>query len=506
MAAFRLVPLALCAVAVGTLLGLLAPQPSAAEVGAQDPYGPAVAALEKWLEREVEAKQLPSLSIALVDDQRVVWSRGYGFADKDRKTQATADTVYRVGSVSKPVTALAIMLLVQMGLLDLDAPITDYLPEFKPVNPFNKKITLRQMLSHHSGLVRESPVGNYFDTTNPPLAKMVESLGKTELVFAPETRISYSNAAVATAGYVLERTQKEPFARHMERVLLEPLGMTSSGFELTPALKKRLAHATMWTYHGREFDAPPIQMSMAPAGNLYSTANDMARLLSFLFAGGKGPKGQLLKPETIEQMYRLQFAKEGEKAGFGIGFAVSEFEGQRRINHGGAVYGFSTEFAALPDSKLGVVVLAARDVSNGVTRRAADYALRLMLAVRNKKPLPDIEVTQPVPIEQARKLAGRYRSKDKNIELLQRDGKLWLLQVDGGIRLELRRLGDDLIVDDLLAFGQRIGVDGDKLKIGKDAFERVAVPRPEPAPEKFRGLIGEYGWDLYVLYVLVLDG
>jgi serine beta-lactamase-like protein LACTB len=482
-------------------------QLAAGDVTAQEPYVQAALAVEKWLQREVEAKQIPSLSIALVDDQRVVWSRGFGFADRDRKTSATGDTVYRVGSVSKPVTALAIMLLVEMGLLDLDAPITDYLPEFKPANPFNKKITLRQMLSHHSGLVRESPVGNYFDVTNPPLAKMVESLAKTELVFAPQSRISYSNAAVATAGYVLERTQKEAFAKHMQRVLLEPLGMTSSSYQLTPQLKKRLAHATMWTYHGREFDAPPIQMSMAPAGNLYSTANDMARLLSFLFAGGKAQKkGQLLKPETIKQMYRLQFAKDNEKAGFGIGFAVSEFEGRRRISHGGAVYGFSTEFAALPDDKLGVVVLAAKDVSNGVTRHVADYVLRLMLAVRNKKPLPEIEVTEAVPLDQARKLAGRYQANAKTIELHQRDGKLWLLEVDGGFRLELRQLGDDLIVDDLLAFGQRITVDGDKLKIATSIFQRVPVPRPEPAPEKYRGLIGEYGWDHNVLYILERQG
>src|SRR5437660_158553 len=146
------------------------------DVTAQEPYVQAVGLLEKWLQQEVEAKRLPSLSIALVDGQRVVWSRGFGFQDAERKKRATGDTIYRAGSVSKPVTAIALMLLVQMGLIDLDAPVTDYLPDFKPRNPFNKKITLRQMLSHHSGLVRETPVGNYFDTTNPPLAKMVESL------------------------------------------------------------------------------------------------------------------------------------------------------------------------------------------------------------------------------------------------------------------------------------------------------------------------------------------
>jgi serine beta-lactamase-like protein LACTB len=493
-----------------TVLALIASYPlvlaEPAPAAGQEPYKEAITALEQWLTQEIEAKHIPSLTIALVDDQRVVWSKGFGFADEERKTHAAGDTIYRVGSVSKPVTALALMMLVEQGKIDLDAPITDYLPEFKPGNPFDKKITLRQMLSHHSGLVRESPVGNYFDVSNPPLAKMVESLNQTELVFAPEARISYSNAAVATAGYVLERTQKEPFAKYMRRVLLEPLGMTSSGYERTPAMSRRVAHALMWTYHGREFDAPPIEMSMAPAGNLYSTADDMCKLLHFLFASGKGPKGQLLKPATLEKMYRLQFAKEGDKTGFGIGFAVSEFEGQRRINHGGAVYGFSTEFAALPDSKLGVIVLASRDVCNRFTGRAADYALRLMLAVKDKKALPEIERTQPVPVELARKLAGRYKSKDNTFDLQQRDGKLWLLQVDGGLRVELRRIGDDLIIDDVHGFGTRFKIEGNKLVTAKSTFERVAAAKPEPPLQKFLGLIGEYGWDHNTLYILEMDG
>jgi CubicO group peptidase (beta-lactamase class C family)/D-alanyl-D-alanine dipeptidase len=480
----------------------LAPSGHGAQPGK---YAAVAEALGPWLQREVELKNIPSLSIALVDDQQIVWSGGFGFSDEQKKTHAGPDTVYRVGSVSKPVTALAMMLLVQLGLIDLDAPITTYLPEFQPTNPFGKKITLRQMLSHHSGLVRESPVGHYFDVSNPPLSAMVASLAKTELVYEPEKRISYSNAAVGTAGYVLERTQRVPFAQHMKRALLDPLGMTSSGYELTPELKKRLAHAMMWTYHGRDFEAPPIQMSMAPAGNLYSTANDMAKLMHFLFAKGKGPKGQLLEPDTIEKMYKLQFAKDGEKAGYGIGFAVSDFEGKRRINHGGAVYGFSTEFCILPDEKLGVVVMAAKDVTNGVTRHAADEALRLMMAARANKPLPQLDKTEPVGVDKARKLAGRYRFKDKTVELLQRDGKLWLLQVDGGYRVELRGQGKDLVVDDPLSFGMGVAVAGDKLTIAKTVFERAASPEPAPPADKWNGLIGEYGWDHNVLYILEMD-
>jgi len=123
-----------CALGVALALGitiLSAREPVHDDIAAQEPYVQAASALEKWLQQEVEAKRLPSLSIALVDDQRVVWSRGFGFQDAARKHHATGDTVYRVGSVSKPVTALVIMLLVQMGLIDLDAPVT-YCANTKP--------------------------------------------------------------------------------------------------------------------------------------------------------------------------------------------------------------------------------------------------------------------------------------------------------------------------------------------------------------------------------------
>src|SRR5207302_8403853 len=121
--------------------------------------------------------------------QAVVWARGFGLADPKAKRPATAETVYRVGSVSKLFTDLAVMRLVERGELDLDAPVTKYLPDFRPGNPFDKPITLRQLMTHRSGLVREPPVGNYFDPTAPTLAETVASLNRTKLVYPPEKRI-----------------------------------------------------------------------------------------------------------------------------------------------------------------------------------------------------------------------------------------------------------------------------------------------------------------------------
>ncbi len=486
-------------------LAVVAPA-ARADTKPPEKYAAAVAELDRWLAKEVAAKRLPALSLALVDDQTVVWSRGFGHLDAGRRHAATADTPYRVGSVSKPFTAILLMLFVEMGLIDLDAPVQDYLPEFRPTNKTGKKITLRQMLAHRSGVVRESPVGNYFDATGPSLADTVASINRTELVYTPESTTSYSNAALATVGFLLEKQGKEPFARLAQRKLLGPLGMADSSFDPPPALRERLPRALLWTYHGREFPAPTWDLGMAPAGSLYSSVNDQARFLRFLFADGRGPKGQVLRAGTLEKMWTVQYPKKGEKGGFGLGFFVSEFEGKRRVGHGGAVYGFATELAALPDDKLGFVVCTSRDVANATTRRVSDVALRHLLAVRAGKPLPAIEETAPVPPGQARELAGRYRAGEKVLELVEPRGRLWAFPPRSGLKIELRRQGSALIFDDLMGHGQKLVPTGDTITWDKDAYRRVETPKPAPLPAKWAGLIGEYGPDHNVLYILEKDG
>ena len=136
------------------------PQPAYIEVARR---------LEPWIAAEIQQKGIPALSIALVDDQKIVWARGFGWADPSKRIPATAETIYRVGSVSKLFTDLTVMQLVEQGKIDLDAPVSRYVPDFAPKNPYDVAITLRQLMSHRSGLVREPPVGHYFDPAPPSL-------------------------------------------------------------------------------------------------------------------------------------------------------------------------------------------------------------------------------------------------------------------------------------------------------------------------------------------------
>jgi len=198
-------------VLAAALLAACASRPTAIPPAA--PYAPVAEALAPWIEQEIKDKGIPALSIALIDDQKIVWARGFGKAD--------AETIHRVGSVSKLLTDVAVMQLVERGELDLDAPVATVVPAFP------HPVTLRQMMAHRSGLVREPPRGNYFDAEARGLADMVASPRETQLVYEPGKRTKYSNAAIATVGYALQLKSGAPFADAVKRAVLEPAGIVT---------------------------------------------------------------------------------------------------------------------------------------------------------------------------------------------------------------------------------------------------------------------------------------
>jgi CubicO group peptidase (beta-lactamase class C family)/D-alanyl-D-alanine dipeptidase len=471
-------------------------------------YAPVATTLESLIRQEIADKDLPAFSIALVDGNEVVWAQGFGYQDPEHKIPATAHTVYRVGSVSKLFTDIGIMQMVEAGKINLDVPVSQYIPDFHPQNPFTNPITLRQLMSHRSGLLREPPLGNYFDPTEPTLEATVRSMNSTEMVYDPGTHQKYSNAGIAVVGYTLQQLNHQSFPEYLKQAVLAPLGMHESSFAPEPDLTRNLAKAYMWTYDGLKFPAPTFELGLAPAGCMYSTVSDLAQFLMVLFDGGRGPKAQVLQRETLEQMWTPQFAKPGQKKGYGLGFAVSELDGRRVIGHGGAIYGFATEVVGLPEDKLGVVTVTTMDAANAVTNAVARHALQLMLALRSGKPLPTFETAKPVPPELARKLAGRYGEGDDAVDLMEREGTLHMLRVQGGFESELRISGDALVANGRLEenFETKIVPVDAGIRIGDKLLKRVEPRQPAPAPRQFDGLIGQYGWDHDVLYVLEKDG
>jgi CubicO group peptidase (beta-lactamase class C family)/D-alanyl-D-alanine dipeptidase len=466
---------------------------------------PVITVLRERIAHEIVDKQLPALAIALVDDQRVIWAEGFGFQDAAHTVPVTADTVFRVGSVSKLFTDIGVMQLVEAGKLNLDVPVATYLPGFHPANPFGGSITLRELMSHRSGLVREPPVGHYFDTSQPSLKQTVDSLNETTLVYPPGTKTKYSNAAVATVGYVLQTVSGTPYAKYLKTSVLEPLGMTHSAFEPEPGLMSHLAEAQMWSYDGLNFAAPKFQLGEGPAGSMYSTVGDLGHFLSVLFAAGRAGQVKVIQSTTLAEMWRPQFASTSATK-FGLGFMLSTLEGERQIGHGGAIYGFATQVAALPDRKLGVVVIATADSSNAVINQIGDDALRLMLSVRKHQPLPALATDHAISPEIARKAAGSYTDGQKHIDLAEEEGKVFLSSSDGGALVELKEAGTHWVRDSRVAYSAEPitfsgnGAATDTLKIGDKILRREAVQTPANSPAGLTDYLGEYGWDFDKLY------
>ncbi len=457
------------------------------------------------VEYEVNQKQLPAFSMAIVEGDDVIWSKGYGFQDASRKVPATADTIYRVGSISKLLTDISIMKLVEQGALDLDVPVTDYLPNFKPNNTTEKPITLRMLMTHRSGLVRESPVGHYFDPDEPTLSQTVASLNGTPIIYEPGTRTKYSNAAIAVVGAVLESKLNGRHADLVKREIFDPLQMDSSSFDLTPAVAERLATSYMWTYDDRRFEAPSFLLGTGPAGNLYSTVLDLCKFTSFIFNDGKTKIGQVIKPETLKLMTTAQVGVDGNPQSFGIGFAVDDLDGNKLIGHGGAVYGFSTQLEVLPNRKLGVVAASALDGSNGVATRLSLFALRLMIAKQDGQPLPAYQQSVPISPPRAQAAVGLYQEVggEQIARVYEFDGRCFIKR--GSFRHELRADANDgtILTDDVFGQGLKIQLkDTQTLMVGETTYGRVTDKPPAEAPERWKGLIGEYGWDHNTLYIL----
>jgi len=455
--------------------------------------------VEAAAQAELADKEIPSIAIALVDRSGVVWSRAWGNADADGKVPATPATLYRAGSVSKLFTDVAVMRLVEQGKLDLDAPVTRYLPDFRPQNPFGGAITLRQLMTHRSGLVREAPRGHYFDDKAKGQADAVASLNATRLVAAPGAITKYSNAGIAVVGEVVARVTGKPYAQAVTDLVLRPLGMAASGFERS-ALKRPVAYSQMISFDGGRWAAPPIELGTPAAGSLYTDTADLGAFARAMLNGG----GAVLKPATLAEMWREQYGKTGTRS-FGLGFGLGTLDGQRTVGHGGAVYGHVASLQLMPDAGIGVVVFATVDAGNAAQRIGA-HALRNWLAAREGRALPGWQRSAAITGAEAIRLSGRFENGGDSLNLRVFDGRLVLDAPE--LAGELRRIGDRYVLDDAQLWREGVAVAPDASWVELDGrrFTRAQWRRPPPPNAELAGLIGEYGWDYNVLRIYERDG
>ena len=371
----RLYPLLLC---VALLVGGCATPPPAKPEAVRGDYGYTEKYLAWMIDREMADNEITGLSVALVDDQHVIWQRGFGYADLEDKIPATPETVYRAGSIAKVFTATAAMQLAEQGKLDIDQPLKAALPDFsiKSRFPHSAPVTPRNIMCHHSGLPSNFLRG-LFVRQPPRFDTVVSSIHDEYMAFPANYVFSYSNLGMALLGSAVQQVSGEPFDTYMERHFFEPLGMTNSSFAPRPIAKAYDKNKPIEVFSLRDM----------PAANLLSNVVDLSRFLKMEFAGGKAGDRQILSPESIREMVTVQNAKFplSFHQYVGLGWMLSGIDvpgGGLVANHGGSLPDSHSMMAMLPDHKLGVIVLSNSATSHVAVSKIAAEALRLMLEAK----------------------------------------------------------------------------------------------------------------------------
>jgi CubicO group peptidase (beta-lactamase class C family) len=320
---------------------------------------------------------VPGISAAVVQDGKGVWSEGFGVADMENFVPATPSTLYRLGSISKSITAVAIMQLWEHGKLDLDAPVQKYCPAF-PQKGY--AITTRQLLGHLGGIRHYNPdgKGDVPDDSARHFASMQESLqlfANDPLVAKPGTEFHYSTYGYTLLGCVLEGAASQKYMNYVHDNVLAPAGMYDTQADNFFAV---IQHRTRW-YHKDKSDvvrnAGVLDSSYKiPGGGLISSADDMAKFAAAMLAD------TLVKPATRDLMWTVLKPTEGKPSHYGLGWFVTDKFGLHLVGHDGGQQGTSTAMTLAPERRTGVIVLANMDSID--TNQLAEEMLLVLLETR----------------------------------------------------------------------------------------------------------------------------
>jgi CubicO group peptidase (beta-lactamase class C family) len=386
----------------------------------------AIKVLDAWIASRVKDREQPGLSIGIVHDQQLIWSKGYGFADMEKKLPATPATLYRIASITKTFTSAAVMQLRDAGKLQLDDPVARRLPWFKIRNnhPEAPAVTIRHLLSHTSGLPREALGVNWSDVAFPGREDMVRRLPDQETVFPAETEWKYSNLAFSLAGEVVAAVSGKPWNRYIEDHILTPLEMKS-----TRTLPEK-GMAGLATGYGRRVPKtarlvrPFVDIAAErPAGNMASNVEDLAKFLSLHMTSGPQAGAQVLKESTLREMRRIQWLRDDWQGGWGLGFSIRRAGDQVRVGHGGSLPGHRSQIEFAPADKLGVIVLTNAD--DGDPGQCVDQAFSLLTPA--VKRATEAKKAPSVADTSWHKYTGVYVSDQSDVNVMLLAGELVLI-------------------------------------------------------------------------------
>lgn len=409
------------------------------------------------LHQRMKQTATPGLSVALFRAGQVIWAQGYGMAGAGRPVDV--HTRFQAASISKPVTAFGVLLLVNANHLDLDRDVNDYLKTWKiPDSPLTRsqKVTIRRLLSHVAGLNVDGFSGYEASARIPDAAGVLDGKGNSpalKVEAIPGTRYSYSGGGYVVLQKLIEDQSGLSFAEYMRKRVLEPLQMDDSTFDSRPQGDVSLAH----DFRGKPYPGGwHVYPELGPAG-LWSTPADLAKFSQALQDAIDGAKDALL-PQSLARQMIVPSGVAGGGDEYGLGLELQGSGADARYGHGGSNAGFKSEWFFFPKRKLGLVVMA--NAENGRVARN-----ELIRSISNKYELglfPPRTVTRiKVEGDKLSELTGSYRHKDEQEEVsfrmtLAGDGELALENQSNGKVNHLIAIGPDAFIDP--ETGEELGV------------------------------------------------
>lgn len=336
------------------------------------------------LQRLMRRDSITGASLALVDGAGLAWAEGFGYADKESGAPATQDTIYKISSLTKLFTAIAVMQLAEHGKLDLDQPLQFYIPKFsiKSRFPQSGPVTVRSLMTHHAGLPADNRRGLYarrVEEWPEPYQAALEYLKNTYSAYPVNTIFSYSNLGADLLGILIEKISGERYEDYLEQHMLGLLGMDRSFIWPEPPIQDGISKGY---HHGKGTWEPMIRE--IPAGGLHSTVTDMARFAAMCLGQGLYRGVPVLRKESLEQMWTPQNTGTPLDFNFmiGLNWVLSRpslaYAGQV-CWHDGSSQHFNTTLVLLPERRLGVIVLCNSDTGGQTVFQLADEVLKQAL-------------------------------------------------------------------------------------------------------------------------------
>jgi CubicO group peptidase (beta-lactamase class C family) len=368
------------------------------------------AELEQLVRKAQHGKRMPSLAAAVLRDGEIMWECAVGAADVAHGTVATPDTQYRLGSITKTFTAAAIMQLRDAGALDLEDTLDTHLPGVAHTP------TIRRLLSHTSGIQRETHDDAWLHARFAAVPELLETLDRAEQVLPPGARYHYSNLAFALLGIVVERRSGVPYAEYVRTRLLDPIGLSRTTFD--PVAPSATGYLVQPYVEGVWAEAPVETGAWIAAGQLWGTVGDLARWAAFLAA----PDASVLKADTVAEMRTVQTISDHVRwsAGYGLGLQLLRDGDRVLAGHGGSMPGFIAGVYLSPADKVAAAVL-----TNSSSALVSPLALKLVATTVERRPVPPEpwRVDEPPP-DDVLPLLGIWFLEGDQVNFRWRNGSL----------------------------------------------------------------------------------